>query len=239
MSDEYSGDSSGDVSPEDMFLASQHMTGYDTDGDGVYDAFTFVYDSDGDLMFDDEVSYFDADGDGKADYIFSDEYIDSDGDGIADTFVHIADTDGDGIFDVIGITDFDGDFDSGFSLDEAQMYEFESDDLHQSAEDFTGDFLSTFGNTVDNLAGALSNHQTVMVAINTDKLGCAKDDYIYTPGDFPDCAAEVIGIDTSVPDSTVIILHTPDRGNFSVSQEEFLDAWQDSDYRMMTGEAIP
>ncbi|MCC8104178.1 MAG: hypothetical protein LIP11_18630 [Clostridiales bacterium] len=93
------------------------------------------------------------------------------------------------------------------------------------------------GNTIEDIRQCLEHGGLVEVAIDSDEIWYGENDDIFVPGDGPNHAVEVTGIDRSDPDNPVVILN--DSGNprgcgVEIPLDTFLDAWEDSEYQMVT-----
>lgn len=92
------------------------------------------------------------------------------------------------------------------------------------------------GNDLTDIAEALNNGEKIIVGVDADEYWSNENDGTYTPGDAPNHAIEVIGIDYSDPDNPMIIVN--DSGSRSgcgdmIPYQTFMDAWEDSDFRMV------
>ena len=107
-----------------------------------------------------------------------------------------------------------------------------------------------YGYTLADLSQRLDDGQKVLVALDSDEIwnpGMDDDDpisnYFGIPGQDANHAVQVVGIDDSDPNNPMVILNdpgTPDGKGLRVRADDFVDAWEDSDYYMVstTGNAI-
>ncbi len=84
---------------------------------------------------------------------------------------------------------------------------------------------------MDDIEECLENGGRVVAAVDADEIWFSDNDTCFTPNS-PNHAIEVIGIDYSGEEPMVIINDsgTPDGHGIMVPKEQFLDAWEDSDY---------
>lgn len=110
-------------------------------------------------------------------------------------------------------------------------------------EHYGVDVEVTEGNNIFNLANELAQGHQVIVGVDSGELVHPEDeigeDAIY--GEEADHALVVVGIDTSNPDDVKVIVTDPGTGNrqWAYSQEEFMDAWKDSNCFMVSTEQSP
>lgn len=95
----------------------------------------------------------------------------------------------------------------------------------------------SFHNNLSDLENDLNSGKKVIVAIDADEIWYGESDDLFTPGDGPNHAVEVIGVDHSDPNNPMIILN--DSGNPNgcgemVPLETFLDAWEDGNCQMIS-----
>jgi hypothetical protein len=107
-----------------------------------------------------------------------------------------------------------------------------------------------FGCSFADLTHKLEDGQKVIVALDSDEIwncGIDEDDLVCNslglPGQDANHAVQVIDIDRSNPYNPIIILNdpgTPDGKGLRVPANEFVDAWEDSNYYMVstTGRSI-
>lgn len=69
----------------------------------------------------------------------------------------------------------------------------------------------SFHNDIDDIRECLESGGKVIVSIDADEIWFGESDDLFTPGDGPNHAVEVIGIDYSNPDEPMVILN--DSGN--------------------------
>lgn len=106
------------------------------------------------------------------------------------------------------------------------------------------------GYTLEDIENKLEDGQKIIVGIDSDEIWYSEDDFddsmyesLGMPGQGANHAVQVIGIDKTDPDNPVVILNdpgTPNGKGLRVPADEFADAWEDSDYFMMstTGKVI-
>lgn len=84
---------------------------------------------------------------------------------------------------------------------------------------------------MDDIRECLENGGRVVAAVDGNEIWLGDNDTCYSPND-PNHAIEVIGIDYSGDEPMVIINDsgTPDGHAIMVPKDQFLDAWQDSDF---------
>lgn len=101
------------------------------------------------------------------------------------------------------------------------------------------------GCTLQDLSDSLAQGENVIVAVDSEEIanpgGMDADDLIANvfgmPGQGANHAVQVIGIDTSDPDNPMVILNdpgTPDGQGMSMPANDFLNAWEDSNYFMVS-----
>lgn len=102
-----------------------------------------------------------------------------------------------------------------------------------------------YGGTLDDLGALLERGHKVIVGVDSDEIWTPgrdprQDDLLGDvpgyPGQSPDHAVEVIGIDRSDPGNPMVILNDPghpDGQGLMVPADEFVDAWADSDHYMV------
>lgn len=100
-------------------------------------------------------------------------------------------------------------------------------------------------NNIFSLANELAQNHQVIVAVDSSELwergnwnNSLKD---FFTGDTPDHALIVSGLDTTDPENIQVVLTDPGTGEVRVrySEEEFINAWKDSNCWMMTTETSP
>lgn len=95
----------------------------------------------------------------------------------------------------------------------------------------------SYNNDISDLQEALSGGHKVIVSLDADEVWYGDNDTIFTPGQSANHAVEVIGIDNSDPDHPMVILNdsgTPDGCGEMVPADEFMDAWEDGGFHMVT-----
>lgn len=101
----------------------------------------------------------------------------------------------------------------------------------------------TEGNNIFNLANELAQGHQVIVGVDSGELvnpeGEIGEDEIV--GEVADHALVVVGIDTSDPDNVKVIVTDPGTGNrqWAYSEDDFMDAWKDSNFFMVSTEQSP
>lgn len=95
----------------------------------------------------------------------------------------------------------------------------------------------SFHNNLSDIEECLEAGGKIIVAVDADEIWYGEQDDLFTPGDGANHAVEVIGIDRTNPDDTMVILN--DSGNPNgcgelVPLETFLDAWEDGNCQMIT-----
>ena len=95
----------------------------------------------------------------------------------------------------------------------------------------------SFHNDITDIERCLRSGGKVIVAIDADEIWYGENDDLFTPGDGPNHAVEVIGIDHTNPNNPMVILN--DSGNPNgcgemVPLETFLDAWEDGNCQMIS-----
>lgn len=95
----------------------------------------------------------------------------------------------------------------------------------------------SFHNEITDIEECLESGGKIIVAVDADEIWYGEQDDLFTPGDGANHAVEVIGIDRTNPDDTMVILN--DSGNPNgcgelVPLETFLDAWEDGNCQMIT-----
>lgn len=95
----------------------------------------------------------------------------------------------------------------------------------------------SFHNSLADLQRDLETGRKIIVAIDADEIWYGENDDLFTPGDGPNHAVEVIGIDHSDPENPMVILN--DSGNPNgcgemVPLDVFRDAWEDGNCQMIS-----
>jgi hypothetical protein len=153
-----------------------------------------------------------------------------------------------------------------FILDELTGHDFTEEELKQVATAngwyspggtplyAVGNLLEAYGIPIErrdgytfhDLESKLANGQKVIVSIDADEIwtpgkNLAEDDYLKDnpgmPGQSPNHAVQVIGIDYSNPDQPMVILNDPGissgKGSM-IPADEFIGAWADSNHFMVS-----
>lgn len=94
----------------------------------------------------------------------------------------------------------------------------------------------SFYNSISDIQECLDSGGKVIVSIDADEIWYGETDNLFTPGDGPNHAVEVIGIDNSNPFEPMVVLN--DSGNPNgcgemVPLDTFLDAWEDGNCQMI------
>lgn len=106
------------------------------------------------------------------------------------------------------------------------------------ALDYFGiDSEMSFHNDFSSLQRELELGKKIIVSIDADEIWYGEEDDLFTPGDGPNHAVEVIGIDHTDADNPMVILN--DSGNPNgcgelVPLDAFLDAWEDGNCQMIS-----
>jgi len=92
----------------------------------------------------------------------------------------------------------------------------------------------TYGNDIDDIINVLEKGGKVVVAVDGDEVWYDDNDTMFTPNN-PNHAIEVIGIDYSSGEPMVILNDSgsPDGQGSMIPQDQFVDAWQDSNCLMV------
>lgn len=95
-----------------------------------------------------------------------------------------------------------------------------------------------FGGTLETLSERLEQGEKVIVSLDADEIWTSEQDAAWEdyqgdsiPGQDPNHAVQVIGIDYSNPDSPMVILNDPghpEGGEMKIPAEQFINAWDDS-----------
>ena len=88
---------------------------------------------------------------------------------------------------------------------------------------------------LEDIRNALENGKHVIVGIDADEIWGQDQDDIFSPADGQNHAVDVIGIDYTDPENPMVILNdsgTPNGQGELVPLDVFMDAWDDSNYRM-------
>lgn len=94
-----------------------------------------------------------------------------------------------------------------------------------------------FHNDIYDIDKCLQNGGKVIVSVDADEIWYGEKDGIYTPGDGPNHAVEVIGIDRTNPNEPMVILNdsgSPNGCGEAVPMNVFLDAWEDGNCQMIS-----
>lgn len=110
-------------------------------------------------------------------------------------------------------------------------------------EHYGVDVEATEGNNIFNLANELAQGHKVIVGVDSGELVFPEnevwEDFFF--GERADHALVVVGIDTTDPDNVKVIVTDPGTGNkqWAYSEEQFMDAWKDSNCFMVSTEQSP
>jgi hypothetical protein len=117
------------------------------------------------------------------------------------------------------------------------------DDVGKLLEDHGIEVERTQGNTLEDLREKLEQGEKVIVGVDGDEIwypNQSDEEDLNERGNMPgqdaNHALQVIGIDYSDPDNPVVILNDPGSPNGQgtrISADNFMDAWEDSDYYMV------
>lgn len=91
------------------------------------------------------------------------------------------------------------------------------------------------GGTIQDIEHCLENGGNVIIGVDADEIWY-RDNDIFGPGDDANHAVEVIGIDYNNPDGPMVILNdsgNPNGCGSMVPMDQFMDAWEDSDFFMV------
>lgn len=95
----------------------------------------------------------------------------------------------------------------------------------------------SFHNNIEHLEDCLNAGGKIIVTVDADEIWYGENDSIFTPGDGPNHAVQVIGIDRTDADNPMVILNdsgTPDGCGEMVPMDIFLDAWEDGNCQMIS-----
>lgn len=95
----------------------------------------------------------------------------------------------------------------------------------------------SFHNDIEQLEDCLNAGGKVIVAVDADEIWYGENDSIFTPGEGPNHAVQVIGIDRTDADNPMVILNdsgNPDGCGELVPMDVFLDAWEDGNCQMIS-----
>ena len=129
----------------------------------------------------------------------------------------------------LGLIDYDedADLDQAWSgMTDAQIIEL--------IESYGVDVTLTHDNTIDDLAAALDEGHSVMVGVDADEAWYGTDDDASDGGQGVDHELVVTGVDT---ENGLVYLNDPalpDGAGVVVPLEQFMDAWADDNYGMIT-----
>lgn len=95
----------------------------------------------------------------------------------------------------------------------------------------------SFHNDMSDLKRELEAGKKIIVSIDADEIWYGEEDDLFTPGDGPNHAVEVIGIDYTDQDNPMVILNdsgNPDGCGEMVPFDTFMDAWEDGNCQMIS-----
>lgn len=95
----------------------------------------------------------------------------------------------------------------------------------------------SFHNDPADLQRELEAGKKIIVSIDADEIWYGEDNDLFTPGDGPNHAVEVIGIDHTNPDNPMVILNdsgSPNGCGEMVPLDTFMDAWEDGNCQMIS-----
>lgn len=95
----------------------------------------------------------------------------------------------------------------------------------------------SFHNDLSDLQRELESGKKIIVSIDADEIWYGEDNDLFTPGDGPNHAVEVIGIDLTDQDNPMVILNdsgNPDGCGEMIPADTFRDAWEDGNCQMIS-----
>ena len=238
---------------------------HDADGDGCIDDYTAYQDLDGNGNEDVIVreQYFDQDGDGMenvnvASGLYADdlEHFDpltADMDAVSGNPEEAMEK-----WEYQGDTGRCALYSQKFVIEELTHQEIDIEELANLAEEngwfsedsgtpllnmdkvldhFEIDSEMSFHNDPSDLQRELESGKKIIVSIDADEIWYGEDNDLFTPGDGPNHAVEVIGIDHTDPDNPMVILNdsgNPDGCGEMVPLDTFMDAWEDGNCQMIS-----
>lgn len=117
------------------------------------------------------------------------------------------------------------------------------EDVGKLLEYFGVDAHASVGNNIFNLANELAQGHQIIVGVDSGELNNPFLEYgeDYTTGERADHALVVVGVDTSNPDDVKVIVTDPGNGTrqWAYSEQQFVDAWKDSNCFMTTTDRAP
>ena len=99
------------------------------------------------------------------------------------------------------------------------------------------DSKMTFHNDIQDIEECLQSGGKIIVSIDADEIWYGENDSIFTPGEGPNHAVQVIGIDRTDADNPMVILNdsgSPNGCGEMVPMDVFLDAWEDGNCQMIS-----
>lgn len=110
-------------------------------------------------------------------------------------------------------------------------------------EHYGVDVKATVGNNIFNIANELSKGHQIIVGVDSGELvnPAMEIGEDFFEGERADHALVVVGLDTTDPNNVKVIVTDPGTGNrqWAYSEEQFMDAWKDSNCFMVTTEKSP
>ncbi len=94
----------------------------------------------------------------------------------------------------------------------------------------------SFHNDIDDIDQCLNEGGRVIVAIDAYEIWYGQGDDLFSPTSSGNHAVEVIGIDRSDPENPMVILNdsgNPNGRGVMIPLDDFMDAWQDSEFQMV------
>lgn len=249
-----------DTDGDGLIDAHSIATGVDTDSDGLIDYIQTSEDCDNDGILDSVSEYADMDGDGIWDMIEADGTAAGEAAAYETFDPNTADMDGI-IGDPAEAMENWHWQETGsscavasqeFVLEQLTGNEFEESDLREMAEEYgwydpnggtamddVGNILEHMGlevekskgNSIEDMEHCLENGGAVIVGVDSSEIWEGVDDDLFGPGMDADHAVQVIGIDRSNPEQTMVILNDPgasNGGGAMLPLDIFMGAWEDS-----------
>lgn len=99
------------------------------------------------------------------------------------------------------------------------------------------DHEMSFHNDLSDLQRELESGKKIIVSIDADEIWYGEENDLFTPGDGPNHAVEVIGIDYTNQDNPMVILNdsgNPDGCGEMIPADTFRDAWEDGNCQMIS-----
>ena len=111
-------------------------------------------------------------------------------------------------------------------------------DMDKLLEKYDVPHETSYGNDINDIAECLDNGQKVIVSVDSEEYWYGEEDgsNVFSPGDGPNHAIEVIGIDNSDPENPMIIVNdsgVPHGAGMAIPADTFMDAWEDGNCQMI------